>query len=119
MISRRRRFAAARSRRVPRERRGDGVFVAQVEEWPGVTEAAPRAMPARDDGMKVVKSRRGHGAVSPETARANARKRREAQRRNEAGRNVFTGLDDAKEEAPPPPPWQVTELAVQGSLQTY
>ena len=60
-------------------------------------------MPARDDGMKVVKSRRGHGAVSPETARANARKRREAQRRNEAGRNVFTGLDDdAKEEAPPP-----------------
>ena len=39
-------------------------------------------MPARDDGMKVVKSRRGHGAVSPETARANARKRREAQRRH-------------------------------------
>ena len=81
----------------------DASPVAQVEEWPGVTEAAPRAMPARDDGMKVVKSRRGHGAVSPETARANARKRREAQRRNEAGRNVFTGLDDAKEEAPPPP----------------
>ena len=48
-------------------------------------------------------SQGGHGAVSPETARANARKRREAQRRNEAGRNVFTGLDDAREEAPPPP----------------
>ena len=87
-------LSKGRARRVP---------AAQVEEWPGVTEAAPRAMPARDDGMKVVKSRRGHGAVSPETARANARKRREAQRRDEAGRNVFTGLDDAKEEAPPPP----------------
>ena len=64
-------LSKGRARRVP---------AAQVEEWPGVTEAAPRAMPARDDGMKVVKSRRGHGAVSPETARANARKRREAQR---------------------------------------
>ena len=27
--------------------------------------------------------------------------------------------EEPKEEAPPPPPWQVTELAVQGSLQTY
>ena len=27
--------------------------------------------------------------------------------------------EESKEEAPPPPPWQVTELAVQGSLQTY
>ena len=27
--------------------------------------------------------------------------------------------EEPKEEAPPPPPWRVTELAVQGSLQTY
>ena len=77
----------------------------QVEE--ARRHARPRRAPRprATESMKVVKSRRGHGAVSPETARANARTRREAQRRNEAGRNVFTGLDDdAKEEAPPPPP---------------
>jgi hypothetical protein len=61
-------------------------------------------MPRSDDGMRVVKSKRGHGAVSPETARANARRKREAQRK-EAGENVFRGFenDDAPEEAPPPP----------------
>ena len=79
-------------------------FSPHVEEWPGISEAAPRAMPKSDDGMRVVKSKRDHGAVSPETARANARRKREAQRK-EAGENVFRGFenDDAPEEAPPPP----------------